>query len=142
MALSTEPTKNLAVRALVENARGEILLLRRSNTSRGEGQWCLPGGKVDKGEKIQASVLRELQEETGIKSSKAEFFLFIDEPLALPDGNPYITFFYHVKTDAKVAIELSESSEYEWVKPKRALTMSVIFGGNEAIRCWLKRKKR
>lgn len=45
----------------------QILLLRRGPTAKWKaGMYCLPGGKLEKGETIKDGGLRELFEETGI----------------------------------------------------------------------------
>lgn len=46
----------------VINDSGEILFIYRN------GKWDLPKGKIEKGEKIEATALREVKEETGIKN--------------------------------------------------------------------------
>jgi 8-oxo-dGTP diphosphatase len=57
----------LAVRLLLFNDRGEVLLLQRSYSSKtNPGKWELPGGKIDSGEPFDAALLREIQEETGL----------------------------------------------------------------------------
>jgi 8-oxo-dGTP pyrophosphatase MutT (NUDIX family) len=48
--------------AIVTNPAGEILLQRRSDNSR----WALPGGTMDFGESIGETIVREVQEETGL----------------------------------------------------------------------------
>jgi 8-oxo-dGTP diphosphatase len=45
---------------------GQIVLVRRRDT----GQWGLPGGMIDWGEDLPATVDRELTEETGLKFLK------------------------------------------------------------------------
>ena len=33
----------------------------------GEGTWCMPGGKLDRGDSLESGAMREVLEETGIK---------------------------------------------------------------------------
>lgn len=45
-----------------------ILLTRRASGLRHHaGQWALPGGRIDKGESAEETVLRELEEEVGLR---------------------------------------------------------------------------
>lgn len=43
----------------------EVLLIKRGNPPR-QGQWSLPGGRIEWGETSEAAALRELTEETGV----------------------------------------------------------------------------
>lgn len=52
----------LAAGGLVENEKNEILIIHR------RGKWDLPKGKLDKGEKLEACAVREVEEETGLKN--------------------------------------------------------------------------
>jgi len=55
-----------AVAALVLNQKNQLLLVKRS-VEPAKGMWCLPGGFIEIGESIEEAVLRELEEETGLK---------------------------------------------------------------------------
>jgi mutator protein MutT len=62
LAWSRLETPRAGACAIVRNERGEVLLTRRADN----GLWCLPGGHLDFGETIQACVVREAYEETGL----------------------------------------------------------------------------
>ncbi len=45
----------------------EVLLIRRGNPPR-RGEWSLPGGRIEPGERAIHTALRELREETGVEA--------------------------------------------------------------------------
>ena len=57
---------NPAVSAIIKNTKGEVLLTKRG-IEPFKGDWDLPGGFVDYGELPDEAMLRELEEELGIK---------------------------------------------------------------------------
>ncbi len=52
----------------------EVLLVRRASGMR-QGEWSIPGGKVEYGETVRAAAQRELREETGVD---AELLALLD----------------------------------------------------------------
>jgi ADP-ribose pyrophosphatase YjhB (NUDIX family) len=60
-----EPCRVEAAGAVVLDARECILLIRRGRPP-AAGEWTLPGGRVEAGESPEATVIRELREETAI----------------------------------------------------------------------------
>jgi ADP-ribose pyrophosphatase YjhB (NUDIX family) len=61
--MTTPPV--LAVSAIVLDDDDRLLVVERGKPP-GEGQWSVPGGKVERGEHIVAAVAREVFEETGL----------------------------------------------------------------------------
>ena len=57
----------VCVKAVLINAKNEVLLLQRHPDSIGGGSWDLPGGMLEEGEKPEDGLRREIQEETGIE---------------------------------------------------------------------------
>ena len=45
----------------------EVLLIRRGTPPR-QGEWSLPGGRIEAGERAVDAALRELREETGVEA--------------------------------------------------------------------------
>jgi len=45
----------------------EVLLIRRGKAPR-VGEWSIPGGRLEWGERAEAAALRELREETGVEA--------------------------------------------------------------------------
>ncbi len=64
--MSERPKFPIGVNVLVVKD-GKLLLGRRKNTS-GEGDWGLPGGHLEKDEKMEDGARRELREETGLEA--------------------------------------------------------------------------
>lgn len=70
------------VAAVIRDARGRILLARRTEGRDLAGLWEFPGGKVDAGETPEAALVRELREELGIEVEVGD--RLIDVPHAYP----------------------------------------------------------
>jgi 8-oxo-dGTP diphosphatase len=61
----------LVVAVALVDADGRVLIARRPQGKTLEGLWEFPGGKVDAGERPEAALVRELDEELGIGVEEA-----------------------------------------------------------------------
>jgi ADP-ribose pyrophosphatase YjhB (NUDIX family) len=72
--------------AIFDERRGKLLLTRRTDN----GQWCLPGGRVEAGESVSEACVREVWEETGLQVRITRLAGVYSDPNKLviyPDGN-------------------------------------------------------
>ena len=56
----------------------KLLLEKRANEP-AKGQWTIPGGVVEVGESLEDAVLRETEEETGLKGEKPTLIDVVDQ---------------------------------------------------------------
>jgi len=71
---------------LLDETGQQVLLTRR----RDNGQWCLPGGRVDAGESVTETIEREVFEETGLQVRVRRLTGVYSDPdqlIIYPDGN-------------------------------------------------------
>lgn len=71
------------VAAVITDARGRVLLNRRTEDRDMGGLWEFPGGKREPGESSEQALVRELREELGIEANVGEWI--IDVPQVYPD---------------------------------------------------------
>ncbi len=63
----TEPPRPVPCVGVVCLRGREVLLIQRGKPPR-EGQWSIPGGRMEWGETVTDAALRELREETGVEA--------------------------------------------------------------------------
>lgn len=92
--------------AIIRDDRGRILLQRRSDY----GDWGLPGGGMEPGERIEETMIREVKEETGLDVISYELSsIYTGERMkyTYPDGNEvvFVMFLFNarVNLDGKLA---------------------------------------
>jgi len=80
----------------------KVLLLKKKGK-----WWDLPGGKLDEGEGLEQSAVREVKEETGLKVSVGD--ILSCRLQKRPDTNHWVFIFYHCKLKDKPGkIKLSD----------------------------------
>lgn len=118
----------IGVKALIENEKGEILLLDSGDWHHKDQvrHWDIPGGRIQGGASVSDTLKREIEEETGIKKlKKADFFTAVVSNFKnirvdnLSVGLALMI--YKVEVDSNAAIKLSdEHTGFEWVNREDA----------------------
>ncbi|MBB4079863.1 8-oxo-dGTP diphosphatase [Lewinella aquimaris] len=94
----------------------KLLLIQRGGEPF-KGQWALPGGFVDMEEDLEASALRELEEETGVKDLFVEQLYTFGAPGRDPRGRVIsVAYFALVNLTDHPAVAASDAARVEWFK--------------------------
>ncbi|MHA6289292.1 NUDIX hydrolase [Maricaulis sp. CAU 1757] len=84
----TQPRRQPTPGAGVVVFRGEDVLLIKRGRPPYEGQWSIPGGKVEYGETAAEAALRELGEETGVEAEIVGLIDVVDSIGKREPGQP------------------------------------------------------
>ena len=96
------------VGAIVVGSHG--VLLGRRDKAPGQGLWSIPGGGVELGETQETSVVREVEEETGVRCKVLEFVSTVD--LITRDSTGNVEF--HFILNHYLARALTENTRPEY----------------------------
>jgi 8-oxo-dGTP diphosphatase len=122
----------LAVRAIITNESGRVLILKRANTAEGDGKWCLPGGNIEYGETIEETVAREIMQETSLNCTDIRFLFYIENPPSEESELHYINLVFVCGGDGKVKLNC-ESSEYAWIGYDDIHNYKIAFKNDEIL---------
>ncbi|MBI1833760.1 MAG: NUDIX domain-containing protein [Candidatus Andersenbacteria bacterium] len=100
----------------------KLLLVNTKST----GKWFFPGGAIEKGEKTEEALRREVQEETGIILNELSFFTFKESFFYYePHNQGYHSFnLFYIATPKNMESQpiendqTDEADRYEWVDAK------------------------
>lgn len=71
---------------IFDESRTKVLITRRTDN----GRWCLPGGRMEAGESAAETIVREVEEETGLRIRVRRLIGIYTSPhriIEYPDGN-------------------------------------------------------
>lgn len=127
-----EDNFHLGIKAIIRNKEGKILLLK-VNTEQltgydGEAYWDIPGGRIHKDSTVEETLLREVEEETGITSIKKSIpFKMVLSNIRIPIDQSSVGLIlssYICDIEDFNSIELSkEHIDYDWFSPKEAMKL-------------------
>ena len=92
--------------------KGRLLLMKRNNAP-AKGLWFTPGGRIYRGETLEAAVRRVLKKETGLAPDS---FKQVGTMSHIWPEAQTITVFYKVNVSTDVPEMNIEHDEYKWIK--------------------------
>lgn len=121
------------VRAILEDERNKVLVLKRANTKYEAGKWNLPGGKIDYGISAEEMCRREIREETGLEILDLRF-LFYQDSLPSHDADMHcLALYFHGNASGIVRLN-KESLDYLWIASKDIDKIEFAFNHGERLR--------
>ena len=100
----------VAVGAIVRRA-GHLLLVRRGRPP-AEGDWSIPGGRVEPGEMLAEAVVRELAEETGLDGVCGPFVGWVER---IGQDRHFVILDFEVMVDGDRAVRAGgDAAEARW----------------------------
>ena len=127
---------HIAVRAIITNARGKVLILKRAGTKHGNGKWCLPGGNVEYGQTINEAVAREIEQETSLTCKEFDFLFYLENLPSEESELHYINLAFRCIAEGIVKLN-HESSDYAWIDSIKMKNYKIAFRNDEILlRYW------
>ena len=112
----------------------DVLLIKRGKPPF-EGQWSIPGGKLEYGEKVKDAIIREVMEETGVEISFIGILDVFDAKTSEePDARPMVIIDYVAEWVSGEAIAGDDAREAEFVPIEKAIERLSWDTTREAIR--------
>lgn len=107
----------IVVACALVDADGRVLIARRPEGKPMAGLWEFPGGKVEEGERPEATLIRELKEELGIDVTEACLAPLTFASHGYPDFHLLMPLYICRRWHGTVAAHVH--AEIKWVRPQR-----------------------
>lgn len=113
--MDNNPILQVGVKILIENDKGQYLLLRRSleKYPEIEGRWDIVGGRINPGKSLIENLAREVFEETGLKLIGTPK-LIAAQDIFRKAGHHIVRLTYVGSADGEMVLDTSENDLYEW----------------------------
>jgi len=128
------------VRLVILDKQGRVLVLRRANTAYGQGQWCLPGGKVDYNKTVEQAVIDELREETSLSCAEMHFLFYQDSLPPEEGGMHCLNLYFECRPSGQIELN-PESSDSAWVSEQELDKYALVFRNDEGLRRYWQLKR-
>jgi mutator protein MutT len=104
---------------------GRLLLVRRGRGP-AQGEWSVPGGRVEPGETVGEAVVRELAEETGLEGLCGPLLGWVER---IGDDHHHVILDFVVEVIGGEAVAGDDAAEVAWVPLEDVAEMTNLVEG-------------
>ena len=130
--------EKIAVRAIITNDEGKILIGKRANKS-WKNRWSLIGGKPDFGETLVEAVVREVKEEIGVRFQNPVFWKEEINDITVP-GEFWRTGYFFGNIEGNIKLKSDEISEIKYISRQDLDNFDIAFGHDKILEEFFSRK--
>ena len=111
----TDIKLQVGVKIFLKNKEGKFLLLKRNKDKYRDvkGEWDIPGGRINPGEKLIDNLRREVREETQLEITSLPQLIFAQD--IIPGEKHVVRLTYLGETDGEPILDTEENTEYKWL---------------------------
>lgn len=112
----SETILQVGVKALLRNAEGKYLLLRRSLETYPEvkNRWDIVGGRIEAGTPLLDNLHREIKEETGLLLRGEPVLVAAQDILRVP-GKHVVRLTFIAQADGELSLDGKEHDSFAWL---------------------------
>lgn len=142
----SEIVQRIAMKAVIVNEKGEVLILREAATygdGTQRGRYHMPGGRIEVGENFEDALRREIMEETGLEVD-IEYPIYVGEwrPVIRDVPHQIVATFMVCKPKSNNITLSTEHDDFQWIDPKDRKNYDVMDPEDKVIdrfAAWQKR---
>lgn len=119
------------------NPQGELFLMK---SHKWHGQYVVPGGHIEFGEKMEETVVREAKEETRLDVFDLKFLTvcqYLDSGEFYKQGINFVMLQFLAKTNGGEVHLNDEAQEYVWITPEKSLELDLYKHTRQTIKDYL-----
>ena len=129
---------HVAAAGIIEK-NGKILLTKRARFLPEGGKWCLPGGSVKFGERVEDAIRREIKEEISLDILDAKF-LFYQNEIVKELGLHSVVFVFDLSVKGSPK-ENFEVAEINWFSREEIGKLKLAFTHKEILNKYLEEER-
>jgi len=120
----------IVTRAIILDKNRKVLLGKRAS-GKGNGQWALVGGKPEGKESLTETIIREVNEELGIKFIKP--VLWKETNSVFAPIEEWRVFYFYGTYEGKIKLDLDEISEANFFGKEDLVNLNIVFNHKAII---------